>query len=151
MSLMHGSSSFRTVAVAITFCCASRVASTQDPEPVERERVLVPAALEAFVDGYMASYLDEANIVGATVAFVENDELVLTKGYGYADLSEHTRVDPATTLFRIGSVSKLFVWTAVMQLVEQGKLESGMPVLEKPFEEHQLVERIRSLLDDRAT
>src|SRR5690606_35310692 len=38
-------------------------------------------------------------------------------------LAEGTPVDPVATLFRPGSVSKLFTWTAVMQLVEQGKLD----------------------------
>src|SRR5437762_6842978 len=43
-------------------------------------------------------------------------------GYGYSDVSERKLVGPVRTLFRPGSVSKLFTWTAVMQLVEQGKL-----------------------------
>ena len=45
------------------------------------------------------------------------------QGYGFADVASRKPVDPATTLFRPGSVSKLFTWTAVMQLVEAGKLD----------------------------
>ena len=48
---------------------------------------------------------------------------LLPKGYGYADVKARKPVDPEDTLFRAGSVSKLFTWTAVMQLVEQGKLD----------------------------
>src|SRR4029077_13996610 len=44
------------------------------------------------------------------------------RGYGYSDVEKRTPVDPALTLFRPGSVSKLLTWTAVMQLVEQGKI-----------------------------
>ncbi len=82
-----------------------------------------PKELEAFLDGLMAAYLRDKHIAGATVAVVRDSALLLAKGYGYADLARRTPVDPRTTLFRIGSISKLFTWTAVMQLVEQGKLD----------------------------
>src|SRR6202034_3191705 len=52
------------------------------------------------------------------------DGQVLTeRGFGYADMAARKRVDAATTMFRAGSISKLFTWTAVMQLVEQGKID----------------------------
>ena len=92
--------------------------------------MLAPSELEAFVDGYMASYLEQANIAGATVAVIEGTETIFAKGYGYADVEARAPVDPELTLFRIGSVSKLFVWTSVMQLVEQGKLDLLMDVNE---------------------
>lgn len=82
-----------------------------------------PVEVEAFLDGLMAAQLEEKNVVGAVVAVVRDGEVLLIKGYGYADLEARRPVDPARTLFRIGSVSKLFTWTAVMQLVEQGKLD----------------------------
>lgn len=93
------------------------VATTEDAGSV-----LPPTELEAFVDGYMASYLEQANIAGATVSFIEGEKIVFAKGYGWADVEARAPVDPNQTLFRIGSVSKLFVWTSVMQLVEQRKL-----------------------------
>ncbi|HSR67245.1 MAG TPA: serine hydrolase domain-containing protein [Acidobacteriota bacterium] len=82
-----------------------------------------PVALEAFVDGLMASQMKARKWVGSTVSVVRGGRLIFSKGYGHADLEQDTPVDPATTLFRIGSVSKLFTWTAVMQLVEQGRLD----------------------------
>ena len=81
------------------------------------------AELEAFMDGSIEAQLEAYNIVGATVAVVKDGALFFAKGYGYADLKERKRVQAAKTLFRIASISKLFVWTAVMQLVEQGKLD----------------------------
>lgn len=79
--------------------------------------------LEAWLDGYMPYALKQGDIAGAVVTIVKGGETLLSKGYGYADLEERTPVEPARTLFRPGSVSKLFTWTAVMQLVEQGKLD----------------------------
>jgi CubicO group peptidase (beta-lactamase class C family) len=81
------------------------------------------AELEAFLEGIMAGYMKSYHIAGATLAVVKDGEIFFTKGYGYADVKEKKPVDPEKTLFRPGSVSKLFTWTAVMQLVEQGKID----------------------------
>lgn len=86
------------------------------------------ADLEAFLDGVIAAQRESNHIVGATVAVVADGEVFFAKGYGPADLATGRQVDPARTLFRIGSVSKLFTWTAVMQLVEQGKLDPAADV-----------------------
>ena len=62
-------------------------------------------------------------MAGAVVVVVKDGQVLLAKGYGYADVAARKPVDPERTLFRAGSVSKLYTWTAVMQLVEQGKLD----------------------------
>ncbi len=85
-------------------------------------------ALEAFVDGVMAAQFEELDLVGAVVTVVQANGPTFGKGYGYADLESRTPVDPERTLFRIGSVTKLFVWTAVMQLVEQGDVDLNTDV-----------------------
>lgn len=77
---------------------------------------------EAFLDGLMPSALRSARVPGAVVVLVKDGQPLVQKGYGFADWDKHLPVDPQRTLFRPGSVSKLFTWTAVMQLVEQGKL-----------------------------
>ena len=59
----------------------------------------------------------------AVVVVVKNGKVLYAKGYGMPGHRPGNSVDPATSLFRIGSTSKLFTWTAVMQLVEQGKLD----------------------------
>lgn len=82
-----------------------------------------PAELAAFIDGIMATQLEDKHIAGATIAVVVNNKPFFAKGYGYADVATKKPVNPDETMFRIGSVSKLFTWTAVMQLVEQGKLD----------------------------
>jgi CubicO group peptidase (beta-lactamase class C family) len=74
--------------------------------------------------------LDREDVAGAIVAVVKDGKQLFTKGYGYADVKNKKRVVAEETLFRPGSVSKLFTWTAVMQLVEQGKLDLGKDVNE---------------------
>ena len=81
------------------------------------------AELEAFLDGLMLAQMSEKNVAGATVSVVKDGAVFFAKGYGYADVAGRLPVDPERTLFRIGSISKLFTWTAVMQLVEQGSLD----------------------------
>ena len=79
--------------------------------------------LEAFFDGALGMQLTNYRIPGATVAVVNDGEIVFSKGYGYADLDRQIPMDPEATLHRAGSNSKILVWTAVMQLVEQGRLD----------------------------
>jgi CubicO group peptidase (beta-lactamase class C family) len=79
------------------------------------------AELEAFSMGYALSVGKQSRGRRGGVV-VKDGQVLFSKGYGYADLEARIPVDPATTLFRPGSVSKLFTWTAVMQLVEQGQL-----------------------------
>lgn len=83
---------------------------------------------EAYLDGLVAAQFNDYDLAGMTFVMVQDQQISLLKGYGLADLASSTPVDPATSLFRPGSVSKLFTWTAVMQLVEQGKLDLNTPV-----------------------
>lgn len=87
-----------------------------------------PQEMETFFNGVMAAHLRAFHIPGATLAVVKDGEVFFAKGYGYADLETRRPVDPERTLFRPGSVSKLFVWTAVMQLVEQDQLDLDVDV-----------------------
>src|SRR3546814_17872070 len=75
------------------------------------------------MDGYLPYALERGRIPGAVVVVVRGGEVVLQKGYGYSDVAKRAPVLPETTLFRPGSVSKLFTWTAVMQQVEAGKID----------------------------
>jgi CubicO group peptidase (beta-lactamase class C family) len=82
-----------------------------------------PAEVEAFMDGLMAAWMRDKHIAGVTVSVVRDGQVLLAKGFGFADVAKRTPVDPERTLFRIGSVSKLFTWTGVMQLHERGVLD----------------------------
>ncbi len=79
--------------------------------------------VNAWLDGYMPYALRTGDIAGAVVAVVKDGQIVTERGFGYADVAKRAPVDPKLTLFRPGSVSKLLTWTAVMQQVEQGKID----------------------------
>ena len=83
---------------------------------------LTAADVQNWLDNKVPEALKAADIAGAVVV-VKDGQVLLAKGYGYADVARQQQVDPARTLFRAGSLSKLLTWTAVMQLVEQGKLD----------------------------
>ena len=94
------------------------------PTPCRRPADRLTATdLEAWLDGFMPYALEQTDVAGSVVVVVKDGKVLLQKGYGFSDLAKRTPVDPERTLFRPGSVSKLFTWTAVMQLVEQGKLD----------------------------
>lgn len=79
--------------------------------------------LETFLDGVFGGQLKQNHIPGATISVVKDGRLFFSKGYGEADVQHHTPVVADTTMFRVGSVSKMFTWTAVMQLAEEGKVD----------------------------
>lgn len=78
---------------------------------------------EGMVNEYVTNALEKYHIAGVTLVVVKDGKILLKKGYGYADVEKKIPVDPEKTLFRIGSVTKLFTATAAMQLVEQGKID----------------------------
>lgn len=123
--------------VAAAFLAVTATAAAQDEpldatvavEPVAAAPaasgapVLVKSDVDAWLDGFMPYALARGGVVGAVVTVVKDGEILTARGYGYADREAKKPVDPARTLFRPGSVSKLITWTAIMQLVEQGKVD----------------------------
>ncbi|NWH07888.1 MAG: beta-lactamase family protein [Alphaproteobacteria bacterium] len=108
------------------------VAAAAPTTPVQSMElpVLDPAGMrladyaQGLLDGLMRARL----VPGAVLVVVKDGRVVLTHGYGYADLATKREVDPSRTLFRVASVSKLLTATAVMQMVEEGKLSLGVDV-----------------------
>jgi CubicO group peptidase (beta-lactamase class C family) len=92
------------------------------------EQAMAPSELEAFVDGVVRQAMAADHLAGVTVAVVQDGQPVLTKGYGFADLASGRRVDPDTSLFRIGSITKTFTWIAMMNAVEAGRLGLDDPI-----------------------
>ncbi len=81
-----------------------------------------------FMDGLVETHLRDKHIAGATACVVKDGKILFAKGYGFADEKKRIPVVAGETLFRIGSISKLFTWTSVMQLVQQGKLDINKDV-----------------------
>lgn len=96
--------------------------------PAPTHAPLDPVALQAFVDGWMADAMARGHVAGATVSVVQDGQVILKKGYGFARLAPQRRVDPDRTLFRIGSISKTFTWILVMRDVEAGRMRLDRPV-----------------------
>jgi CubicO group peptidase (beta-lactamase class C family) len=125
-------------AIALALTSAGLAAAPTEATPASAP-VAAPAAplvaheltaqdAQAWLDGLMPTALRTARAPGAVIAIVKDGQVLLEKGYGLADEKRAIPVDAQRTLFRPGSTSKLFTWTAVMQLVEQGKLDLDVDV-----------------------
>jgi CubicO group peptidase (beta-lactamase class C family) len=110
-------------AVTQTVAAAAAERGPAATEPSARRGPIDPAEVGAFMDGLMAGHLADHDIAGAAVVVVRDGEPIFSKGYGWMDVERRRPVDPNSTLFRIGSVTKLFTWTAVMQLRDSGLLD----------------------------
>ena len=120
-------------------------------------QALPPAELEAYVDGVVKDAMDREHIAGVTVAVIQDGQVVLKKGYGFASLSPIRKVNPDTTLFRVGSISKTFTWIALMKEVEADRIRLGQPINLYLPEQLQVKDqgfhtpiRVRNLLDHSA-
>jgi CubicO group peptidase (beta-lactamase class C family) len=107
------------VILAFTLLLSACQTHRKPVEPV----VIDPVELQTFADTFFTEQMETLLIPGVTFIFVQDGEVVYASGYGYANLETATPINTASHIVRIGSVSKLFVATAVMQLVEQGKLD----------------------------
>jgi CubicO group peptidase (beta-lactamase class C family) len=102
---------------------AQRLATPPVTAAVQGTPQLTATDVNAWLDGFMPYAIGKGDIPGAVVVVVKDGQVLTERGYGYADVARKKKVDPATTMFRPGSVSKLFTWTALMQQVEQGKVD----------------------------
>jgi CubicO group peptidase (beta-lactamase class C family) len=124
-SLIAGALLAAVINLPIFPMASAPAAQTPAPAPAEASTgtSLTAADADSWLDGYLPYALKTGDIAGAVVAIVKDGEVLTERGYGYADVAAKKPVDPKLTLFRPGSVSKLFTWTAVMQLVEAGKID----------------------------
>src|ERR1044071_6027406 len=79
------------------------------------------------IDGYVQERMAAWSIPGLSLAIVEDGQVTLTRGYGLADREQHRPMTPQTPV-AIGSATKPITATAIMQLVEAGKVELDAPV-----------------------
>lgn len=132
---VRGPAALLTVMVLVTLLAllpdGARAAPPQGAGELEKQDV------EAWLDGMLPALLEREAIPGASVSVVHDGEVLTERGYGFADLGTDSAgpqavppvpVDPHTTLFRVGSISKVPVATAAMQLVERGQLELDEPI-----------------------
>ncbi len=67
------------------------------------------------------------NISGVTIALVDDQDIIFVRGFGFADKKRRIR-SAADTVYRVGSISKLFTAVSAMQLAEQGRIDIDAPV-----------------------
>lgn len=92
-------------------------------QPVRLPGVVDRDSLTQFFDDLIPAQLERRHIPGAAVVVVQDGGIAFAQGYGWADLEQRVPVSAERSLFHIGSNTKLFTWTAVMQLVEQDRLD----------------------------
>jgi CubicO group peptidase (beta-lactamase class C family) len=100
-------------------------ASATAPLPAVPEQThdLTAPDVETFYDGLIPYALARGDMAGGVFVVVKDGEILFAKGYGFSDIAKRAPVIPDQTMFRPGSVSKTFTWTAVMQLVQAGKID----------------------------
>ncbi|TDL69491.1 class A beta-lactamase-related serine hydrolase [Paenibacillus amylolyticus] len=109
---------FLSFALIIMTCAVPVNAEVENVETTPSRIAL--SSLEETIDSYVAT--NQKNTAAVSVVAIKNGETIVNKAYGYADLEQQRKAD-TSTVFEWGSTSKLLVWTSVMKLVEQGKLD----------------------------
>ena len=112
------------------------------------------SAATEMLDAFIRREMKDKELPGLSIALVDGSDIVWQKGYGFSDPKAKTPIT-ADTVFRVGSVSKLFTDIAVMRLVEQGKLDLDAPVTKylpdfKPRNSFDKPVTLRELMSHRA-
>ncbi|MEK3706862.1 serine hydrolase [Paenibacillus sp. FSL R7-0198] len=116
---------FMAVVLSLSLWVPAVQAETATPVAAEqgKTKALTTESATAFLDSFFDSPEAKAHYVGASVVVVKDGKVLAEKGYGFSDVESKTAIDPKNTAFRVASVSKTFTSAAVMQLVEQGKVD----------------------------
>lgn len=116
--------------VLMVICCVAvcvfnsiQTLALEVHQEVDFDKSINSGEFEGFIDDSFNKSMKEYNIPGAVISVVKGGKVIFSKGYGYADVEKKIPVNPNKTLFRIGSVTKLFTANAAMQLVEEGRID----------------------------
>ena len=91
--------------------------------PKQRSAASDNEKLGVAVDAVLAKAVADGDVPGAVIAVVKDGQVILMRGYGFANLEAKTPVDTERTLFYLASLTKPFTATAVMQVAERGKVD----------------------------
>lgn len=112
---------FKKRALALTFLVSlftgTHALAKETPSLTDTKEVA------SFVNQQMTADVAEFHIPGAVISIVKDNKLLYSNGYGTANYETKQPIEAETSMFRIASTTKLFTWTAVMQLVEAGKID----------------------------
>ncbi|WP_309242214.1 serine hydrolase [Bacillus cereus group sp. BfR-BA-01319] len=118
----------RLVAVSVCFLLVFlgsnySKAETVAPIPLNSKDV------EAFTNKVIPEKMKKENAAGVALVVVKDNQILFQKGFGFSDKEKNTPIDPKKTVFRLASISKVFTASAVMQLVEQGKIDLNKDIV----------------------
>ncbi|SCN08311.1 Protein Flp [Bacillus wiedmannii] len=118
----------RLVAVGVCFLLfflGSNYSKAETVEPI----TLNPKDVEAFTNKVIPEKMKKENAAGVALVVVKDNQILFQKGFGFSDKEKNTPIDPKKTVFRLASISKVFTASAVMQLVEQGKIDINKDIV----------------------
>ncbi|MFL5553065.1 MAG: serine hydrolase domain-containing protein [Gemmatimonadaceae bacterium] len=98
------------------------------PQTARLEGPTDAVELERFVDSVMSVQMRAERTPGAAFVFVRDGRILLKKGYGYSDADRKRPVSPDSTIFRIGSISKVFTAFALVQMADRGLIDLNVDV-----------------------
>ncbi len=103
---------YAALALLLVFCSAAGQA----------QQTTSVSSLEGFIDGIMEQGIVRGETAGGVVALVQDGRMLVARGYGMADMANSVPVQARVTTFRLGSITKVLTWIAVLQQVEAGTL-----------------------------
>jgi CubicO group peptidase (beta-lactamase class C family)/D-alanyl-D-alanine dipeptidase len=112
------------LAFPLSIACSRSLADESGPNiPARKDYATVAQTLKPFIEREMV----DKGLPGLSIAIIDDQQIVWAQGFGMANPQ---KAEPATaqTVYRIGSVSKLFTDIAIMQLVERGELNLDAPI-----------------------
>ncbi|MBE7099027.1 serine hydrolase [Bacillus cereus] len=118
----------RLVAVSVCFLLVflgSNYSKAETVAPI----TLNPKEIEAFTNKVIPEKMKKENAAGVAFVVVKDNQILFQKGFGFSDKEKNTPIDPKKTVFRLASISKVFTASAVMQLVEQGKIDLNKDIV----------------------
>ncbi|SCL96364.1 Protein Flp [Bacillus wiedmannii] len=118
----------RLVAVSVCFLfffLGSNYSKAETVAPI----TLNPKDVEAFTNKVIPEKMKKENAAGVALVVVKDNQILFQKGFGFSDKEKNTPIDPKKTVFRLASISKVFTASAVMQLVEQGKIDINRDIV----------------------
>ncbi|WP_333563894.1 serine hydrolase [Bacillus cereus group sp. BcHK140] len=90
---------------------------------------LNPKDVEVFTNKVIPEKMKKDNAAGVALVVVKDNQILFQKGFGFSDKEKSIPIDPKKTVFRLASISKVFTASAVMQLVEQGKIDLNKDIV----------------------
>lgn len=118
----------RLIAVSVCFLLfflGSNYSKAETVAPI----TLNPKDVEAFTNKVIPEKMKKENAAGVALVVVKDNQILFQKGFGFSDKEKNTPIDPKKTVFRLASISKVFTASAVMQLVEQGKIDLNKDIV----------------------